>query len=71
MEHDCLGKIEGGEIGIGDYIVFDNIGAYTIVFKPPFISPNSPIVSYNSKANSYELSRRRETSEDVFATYII
>jgi diaminopimelate decarboxylase len=71
MEHDCLNKIDRGEIGIGDYVVFNNIGAYTIVFKPPFISPNSPIISYDSTDNSYELSRRRETSEDVFATYVI
>lgn len=71
MEHDCLFKEYPGEIGIGDYTVFENMGAYTVVFKPPFIRPNPPIVSYDSIANEYTLIRRRETSQDVFCTYTI
>ena len=71
MEHDCLYKDYSGEIGMGDYVVFDNIGAYTIVFKPPFIRPNPPIISYDSTLNEYALIRRRETSQDVFSTYVI
>ena len=71
MEHDCLYEDYQGEIGIGDYVVFENVGAYTTVFKPPFIRPNPPIVSYDSILNEYTLSRRRETSQDVLCTYII
>ena len=71
MEHDCLYKDYTEEVGIGDYLVFDNIGAYTVVFKPPFIRPNPPIVSYDSAVNEYSLCRRQETSTDVFSTYII
>lgn len=71
MEHDCLYKDYSGEIGIGDYAVFENMGAYTVVFKPPFIRPNPPIISYDSILNEYRLIRRRETSEDVFSTYVL
>jgi diaminopimelate decarboxylase len=71
MEHDCLYQDYSGSIGIGDYAVFDNLGAYTVVFKPPFIRPNPPIVSYDSTLEKYTLIRRQETSQDVFSTYII
>ena len=71
MEHDCLYEDYQGEIGMGDYVVFENIGAYTTVFKPPFIRSNPPIISYDSILDEYTLSRRRETSQDVLCTYII
>ena len=71
MEHDCLYEDYSGEVGFGDYLVFDNIGAYTIVFKPPFIRPNPPVIAYDSAVDEYSLCRRQETSEDVFRTYVI
>jgi diaminopimelate decarboxylase len=71
MEHDCLYEDYQGEIGIGDYVVFENVGAYTTVFKPPFIRPNPPIITYDSIYEEYALSRRREASQDVLCTYII
>jgi diaminopimelate decarboxylase len=71
MEHDCLYQGYQGDIAVGDYVVFDNMGAYTIVFKPPFISPNPAIVSYDSMTNQYELCRRAETMDDVFTSYVI
>ncbi|PSB01129.1 decarboxylase [Merismopedia glauca] len=71
MEHDCLYQGYQGDIAVGDYVVFDNMGAYTIVFKPPFISPNPAIVSYDSVTNQYELCRRAETMDDVFISYVI
>ncbi len=71
MEHDCLYKDYPDAISVDDYVVFNNVGAYTIVFKPPFIRWNPAIVSYDSLSGKDELSRRRETSQDVLATYII
>lgn len=71
MEHDCLYKEYPGEIGVGDYVVFDNVGAYTTVFKPPFIRSSPPIISYNSILDEYELIKRRETHQDLFSTYVI
>lgn len=71
MEHDCLYSGYSGELSIEDYVKFDNVGAYSIVFKPPFIRPNPPIISYDSILNEYELSRREETFQDVFSTYVM
>ncbi|BAZ27946.1 putative diaminopimelate decarboxylase [Cylindrospermum sp. NIES-4074] len=71
IENDYLSYEFLGEIGIGDYVVFDNIGAYTIVLKPPFICPAPPIISYDSLTNEYAMIRRQETVEDVFSTYVI
>jgi diaminopimelate decarboxylase len=69
MEHDCLYPEYPTPVAVGDYTVFDNVGAYSIVFKPPFIWPSPPIVSYDATLDLYTLARRQETSQDVFATY--
>ncbi len=51
----------------GDYIIFKNVGAYTVVLRPPFIRPAPPIVSLaNGKS---ELIRRAGTFEDIFSPY--
>ncbi len=71
MEHDCLYPAYPVPVSVGDYTVFDNVGAYSVVFKPPFIWPSPPIVSYDSTTNIYTLARRQETTQDVFATYEI
>lgn len=70
MEHDCLYPAYLGEVGLGDIAVFHNLGAYTLVFKPPFIRPNPPIVGYDSETERCTLIRREETASDVFATYL-
>jgi diaminopimelate decarboxylase len=70
MEHDCLYPEFSGAIRLGDIAVFHNMGAYTLVFKPPFIRPNPPIIGYDSTTDAYTLLRREETMADVFATYV-
>ncbi len=70
MEHDCLYPEYPGAVGLGDIAVFHNMGAYTLVFKPPFIRPNPPIVGYDSQTEQFSLLRREETAADVFATYV-
>jgi hypothetical protein len=52
----------------GDYVVFDNVGAYTNVLRPPFINPAPPILSYSSK-HEVKVIRRRETTDDIFSSY--
>jgi diaminopimelate decarboxylase len=69
MENDYLYKGYNGSLKRGDYIVFDNVGSYSIVLKPPFILPNCPIIEYNSEKNSYEIIKRREETEDIFRTF--
>ncbi|MDT8425488.1 MAG: hypothetical protein RQ733_05890 [Methyloprofundus sp.] len=68
MEDDILHHNYSGQLGVNDYIVFDNVGAYTNVLRPPFINFASPILSINAQEN-IEIIRRRETLNDIFSTY--
>ncbi len=68
MEVDVLVKdFQGPVVETGDYFVFENVGAYTIVLNPPFIRPHPPIIA--KKNNKYKVIRRAETFSDFFATY--
>lgn len=64
LEHDVLYRDFSGEISAGDYVVFDNVGGYSNVSKPPFIKPNCAMVSSNKK-----IIKRAETVREVVATY--
>ncbi len=71
IESDCLYKGYSGRIGVDDYLVFSNVGSYSIVFKPQFIMPNVPVIEYRETIGDYEVIKRQETMEDVFSTFII
>lgn len=63
MEKDyLLTKIEAKIPKPGDFLVFSNVGAYTIVFDPPFIKERPPIIS--KKGNEFKLVRKREELND-------
>jgi len=68
MEGDCLYTGYNGEIKATDYLVFDNVGSYTNVLRPPFINPAAAILSLSS-SEEIEVVRHRETVDDVFSTY--
>jgi diaminopimelate decarboxylase len=69
METDYLYKGYQGALAVGDYIVFDNVGAYTVVLKPPFIRPSPTIIEYDSTSNRFDVIKRQEELLDVFSTY--
>ena len=64
LEHDVLYRGFNGELSVGDYVVFDNVGGYSNVSKPPFIKPNCCMVS-----SSQMIIKRAEKVEEVIATY--
>lgn len=70
IESDYLYKNYKGSLGVGDFIVFDNVGSYSIVFKPPFIYPNVAIIDFDSTTNKIEIVKNKETMEDIFKTYV-
>ena len=70
MEHDCLFNGYEGTLNLGDYVIFDNVGAYTTVMKPPFIRPCPAMISYDPELQKFEVIKRREEFSDVFSTYI-
>ena len=71
MEIDYLYKNYEDQLAVGDYVVFDNVGAYTIVLKPPFIRTSPAVIAYDSLSDTHERYRREETYEDIFSTYQI
>lgn len=69
MEGDCLAKGYDGPVAAGDLVVVSDVGAYTLVMKPPFILPAPPVVTFDARTGGYRLARRQEQLADVFATY--
>ncbi len=69
IESDYLYKGYQGNLAVDDFIVFDEVGTYSIVMKAPFIMPQVSIVKINE--NTYEVLKEKETFEDVFKTYKI
>jgi len=67
IENDYLYKGYSGMCTEGDYVVFSNVGSYSIVLKPPFILPNVPILIISDK--NIKVVKRQEKFDDLFGTY--
>ncbi len=67
IESDYLYKGYSGKLSVDDYVVFDNVGSYSIVLKPPFILPNFAIVDLSG--DKLELIKQPEVFDDLFHTY--
>jgi len=70
IESDILYKDYNGFLERGDFLVFSNVGSYSIVFKPPFILPNVPMIDLSDKGKM-EVIKRQETLEDILSTYLL
>lgn len=64
LEHDVMYTGFNGQLGLNDYVVFGNVGGYSNVSKPPFISPNCAMISENGN-----LIKEKETFDDLLSTY--
>ena len=71
IETDCLYRNFSGEISVGDFIAMEQVGAYSIVMKPPFILPNVAIIEYERQSGHTRVIKRAETFDDIFSTYNI
>lgn len=69
IESDYLYKGYTGRLAVGDQVVFDDVGSYSVVMKPPFILPNVAVVEPDADGLTWRLIKRRETFDDVFNTY--
>ncbi len=67
-EDDVLIYEYSGPLAEGDYLVFQNIGAYSLVLKPPFIEADFPVFAVEEE--NITLVKRRQTFEDVLSTYL-
>ncbi|WP_342432752.1 diaminopimelate decarboxylase [Neobacillus sp. FSL H8-0543] len=65
MEKDYLAHEISAELPHkNDYIIFENVGAYTIVFNPPFIKERPSIIAADQ--NKFFVVRKKETIRQFF-----
>ncbi|MFQ6011787.1 MAG: hypothetical protein ACE5KG_06415, partial [Nitrososphaerales archaeon] len=50
----------------GKFIVFRNVGAYSLVFNMPFHCMTKPAILARDSKGEYALTRRRQTIEELF-----
>ena len=67
IEGDVLQKNYTGGLAVGDYIVIQNCGSYSLVMKPPFILPNFAVLDING--DEVEVVKRAESFDDLFHTF--
>ncbi len=66
-EDDVMYRGLTGRLAQGDYLVFNNVGSYTVVLQPPFIRPAPPIVELT--ASDLTVVRRAQTLDDVLSNF--
>jgi diaminopimelate decarboxylase len=69
MEHDYLYRGFSGKLSVGSFIKFSNMGAYTIVFTPPFIKGAPPIIGFQDGIDKICIYRNQQEAFDVLATF--
>lgn len=69
LEDDCLYPASSKKAAIGDIVLLGNTGGYSIVFKPPFILPDAPMVVLNEDY-SYDIIKNKQSYEDMLSLYI-
>lgn len=60
LAHDVQGDIPNRD----DYLIFENVGAYTIVFNPPFIKERPGVAAIDGK--DMFIVRKKETIKEFF-----
>jgi diaminopimelate decarboxylase len=73
VEGDILTKGLAEPLAVGDFLVYENVGSYSVVMKPPFILPDVPILRTrvdSSGARSFDVIRRAQTVDQVFETFV-
>ena len=68
IESDYLCNNYIGLIEEDDFVIFQNVGSYSIVMKPPFIHPNVPIIEMKSDSK-FSIVKRQEELDNVFQTF--
>ena len=71
LEDDIFCRAYRSYLQPGDYVVFQNVGAYSFVLKPPFITLNAPVLAFDEVTHSVAEVKRREKPEDILYGYTI
>lgn len=70
IESDYLCRGYAGPLAVGDIVMFENVGSYSLVLKPPFILPNFPVITYDEKTKMDTIIKRQENFDDLFHTFV-
>lgn len=68
LEQDTLYKDFPESLQTGDVLELRNVGGYSIVYKPPFIQPQCPVLCMTKENEIIEI-KRKETFDDIFQTF--
>ncbi|MCM1103244.1 MAG: pyridoxal-dependent decarboxylase [Clostridium sp.] len=68
IESDYLFKNYSGKLAVGDFVVFHNVGSYSVVMKPPFILPDVPILELEKE--DFCLIKKKQNNESVFMDFL-
>ena len=66
IEGDILTKKLTASLRPGDALAYGNVGSYSIVMRPSFILPSSPILMLDRQRNGFELIKERQSNTSVF-----
>ena len=69
IESDIIHNDFNGKVGRGDLIIFQEIGSYSVVMKPPFILPDVAIIEFKEQNKTFEVVRNRQTFQDIFRSF--
>ena len=69
IEDDRLSENMNSKIRKGDFIKISNVGSYSVVMKPPFISTAPPIFSLSN--NKIIKVKKEEGFKNIFDNFII
>ena len=69
IEGDCLFHGYEGDIAVGDFVEFHNIGSYSVTMNPAFIRPLPAII--NKACGLYTICKYQDEPTDVFARYTL
>ncbi len=69
MEIDVLYENYGAPLAEGDFLLFENCGAYTCVLLPPFIRFAPPVLSFSNSDQQPVLVARSVSVDDVLKRY--
>jgi diaminopimelate decarboxylase len=68
IEDDILAHDFSGDVAIGDFFEFSNVGAYSIMLKPPFIK-GQPVILSKTENNEFKIIKEEETIDYIFSKY--
>ena len=69
IESDYLTHNFNAPLLEGDFVVYSNVGSYSVVMRPPFILPSNPILLYQGKKRPLKLIKKTQSNKDVFRLF--